>query len=41
LTPTSKKSRRLKDTLEPAVAPTLEEAERACAVFRKAGLRAD
>jgi pyruvate formate lyase activating enzyme len=31
----------LKYTLEHAVAPTVEEAERACAVFRKAGLRAD
>jgi pyruvate formate lyase activating enzyme len=31
----------LKYTLENAIAPTVEEAERACAVFRKAGLRAD
>ena len=31
----------LKYTLENAVAPTVEETERACAVFRKAGLRAD
>jgi pyruvate formate lyase activating enzyme len=31
----------LKYTLEHAVAPTPDEAERACEIFRKAGLRAD
>ena len=31
----------LKYTLENAVAPTVEEAERACKIFRNAGLRAD